>query len=378
MKIIYWENIISQHKLPYWKALASSDKIEKFILVVKEELSNELKLQGWQNNIEDYSKMELVINPIDERIEEILKNNIEDTYHVFSGIKAIPMVYTAFKISLKYPIKRILLTETVNIYGIRALTRRLASFMIERKYLKYFDLVLGSGSSTRKWYLECGLEPEKFFPFLYSVESPEKIIQQISSTGQIKFIFIGQLIKRKGLDVLINALSKVKQKNWTLDVYGGGEDENNLVKQVNNLNLKDKIFFKGVVKNNVLRNILSDYTTLVLPSRFDGWGAVVNEAISAGLQVVCSDRCGASILLVNDKVGSVFKTNNAINLTCVLESTINNFRNYDRGFIVEYSEFLTGQNVANYLIEILEFYYGKKEKKPLTPWGKYLHSIDNK
>ena len=69
--------------------MASSDKIEKFILVVKEELSNELKLQGWQNNIEDYSKMELVINPIDERIEEILTEKLESSTKLLDKANAM-------------------------------------------------------------------------------------------------------------------------------------------------------------------------------------------------------------------------------------------------------------------------------------------------
>ena len=44
---------------------------------------------------------------------------------------------------------------------------------------------------------------------------------------------------------------------------------------------------------------------LVLPSRFDGWGAVVNEALMVGTPVICSDRCGASDVIENGRNGYV-------------------------------------------------------------------------
>ena len=163
MKIIYWENIISQHKVPYWNFLAKSDTVSKFILVVEQGLNDELKKQGWQDDFVESSKSELVVNPSQSKILEILENNLEDSFHVFSGIKAIPMVFSAFKLSLNLPIHRILLTETVNLNRVRGVTRRLYSFINERKFLKYYDIVLGSGLSTQNWYLENGLQSEKFY-----------------------------------------------------------------------------------------------------------------------------------------------------------------------------------------------------------------------
>jgi glycosyltransferase involved in cell wall biosynthesis len=49
----------------------------------------------------------------------------------------------------------------------------------------------------------------------------------------------------------------------------------------------------------------------VLPSRFDGWGAVVNEALMVGTPVICSDRCGASDVIENGRNGYVFEADNA-------------------------------------------------------------------
>jgi glycosyltransferase involved in cell wall biosynthesis len=49
----------------------------------------------------------------------------------------------------------------------------------------------------------------------------------------------------------------------------------------------------------------------VLPSRFDGWGAVVNEALMVGTPVICSNRCGASDVIENGRNGYVFEAGSA-------------------------------------------------------------------
>lgn len=382
MKIIYWENIISQHKVPYWNFLAKSDMVSKFILVVEQGLNDELKKQGWQNDFVESSKSELVVNPSQSKILEILEINTEDSFHIFSGIRAIPMVFSAFKLSLNLPIHRILLTETVNLNGVRGITRRLYSFNNERKFLKYYDIVLGSGLSTKKWYLENGLKQENFYSFLYSVEYPkEKLVKKLTaeSTG-LQFIFIGQLIERKGLDVLLKALSSISELSWHLDVYGRGDNEDDYRTLVKEYKLESKITFKGTVNNSSLIESISKYDFLLLPSRFDGWGAVVNEAIASGIKVICSDRCGASILLVSDVIGRVFQSTNSKQLSEILRECIDNIGeiNMDKISILEYSDYLKGQKVADYLIEILEYHYNKIGGRPVPPWEKYLLDQRNK
>jgi glycosyltransferase involved in cell wall biosynthesis len=372
MKIIFWENIVSQHKLPYWHYLAESDRVTKLILVVEEVLSEDLKAQGWGLDIKKSPKFELIINPNQEDIKSIIEENTENSYHIFSGIRANPMVYSAFLLSKNYNINRLLLTETVNLIGIRSITRRLASLFIERKYLKYFDIVLGSGSSTKNWYKECGVKSENFYSFMYSVEHPEHENKICNDRNTVKFIFVGQLIQRKGLDILINSLGEITNGKWCLDIYGSGIEEAQYRAQVNRLNLADKINFKGVISNEFLRNRLSEYNTLILPSRFDGWGAVVNEAIASGLKVICSNRCGASILLINNKIGSVFNINKMSELTTLLQENINNFKTYDRDYILNYNSYLEGQNVAEYLLDILEYHFKKKGLRPLAPWNKFI------
>lgn len=379
MKIIFWENIISQHKVPYWNFLAKSDKVSKFTLVVEQELNEELKKQGWEDDFVESSKSILIVNPSLSKILEILKKDQKDSFHIFSGIRAIPMVFSAFKLSLNLPIRRILLTETVNLNGARGFTRRLYSFSNERRFLKYYDLVLGSGLSTQKWYLENGLQPEKFYPFLYSVQyTKEKAVQKLAAESvDMQFVFIGQLIERKGLDILLKSLSSMSKLSWHLDVYGKGIKEDEYVNLVKEYKLDSKITFKGTVNNSSLIESLSKYDLLLLPSRFDGWGAVINEAIASVVKVICSNKCGASILIVNEKIGHVFDIRKPESLTKILEKCIAEQNLIDRSYIKAYSEYLKGEVVARYLIDIIDFHYNKEGSRPLAPWAKFLSDQKN-
>ncbi|MFB6320157.1 glycosyltransferase [Saccharicrinis sp. FJH54] len=367
MRIVFWENIVSQHKLPYWIELARNKKVSDFILVVQEDLPESLIKNGWENTLSKSHGPKIIFSPNIEQIKHILEKEITNSYHVFSGIRAFPMVYNAFNLSRNYPVKRILLTESLNMYGKRALTRRLAALLIERRYLKHYDLVLGSGSNTKTWYLENGLKPSCFYPFMYTVNTPERLDENLP-TDILRFVFVGQLIKRKGLDLLLKALAQISHKNWILDIYGTGSDENTYKTLSTKLDVSDKVSFKGVLKNSELQSSLQNYHTLVLPSRFDGWGAVVNEAIAAGTRVLCSDHCGASVLLINQQIGMTFKSGNIKSLVKGLNTQIEEINNFERKTILEFCNKLTGEKVADYFLDIIKFHYHKAGSRPLAPW----------
>ena len=66
---------------------------------------------------------------------------------------------------------------------------------------------------------------------------------------------------------------------------------------------------------------LAETDLLVLPSRYDGWGAVVNEALLCGTPVVCSDAAGAACVL-DGELGSAFPSENVTELRKALERQI--------------------------------------------------------
>lgn len=79
--------------------------------------------------------------------------------------------------------------------------------------------------------------------------------------------------------------------------------------------LEARLDWQGNQPNATVRNQLFEADLLVLPSRFDGWGVVVNEALTAGTRVLASDACRASDLLGAHWRRRVFKAGDVGALT---------------------------------------------------------------
>jgi len=168
-------------------------------------------------------------------------------------------------------------------------------------------------------YMKNGIKREKLFPFGYFVPSKAQYCNEnfLKIKGfknkTLKVIFIGNLIPVKGLDILISAIEHCffKGFNITLDIYGPGNPEDY---KINN----KFIHYKGVIPFGESQSYITNYDILILPSRYDGWGLVVNEAILAKVPVFCSDRVGSKTLVHNLGCGKVYPSNNYILLSKML------------------------------------------------------------
>ena len=135
---------------------------------------------------------------------------------------------------------------------------------------------------------------EKFLPKLKitipnGVKKPEFLWQGkgFLESKNPKFLYVGYLARRKGLDVAINALGFFKNKKWTLDVVGDGAQREELENLVEKLNLKDRVKFYGF--RDDAEKFMSESDCLLFPSHQEGLPLTVNEALAVGLPVLASD-----------------------------------------------------------------------------------------
>ena len=114
---------------------------------------------------------------------------------------------------------------------------------------------------------------------------------------RITFLFCGQMIARKGVDVLLAAFRQLDSRAELLLV--GREAE--LPEMLASLpaEVSRRIRYAGFQAPEALPDYFSQADAFVLPSRYDGWGVVVNQALGAGLPILCSDTVGAGFDLVN-------------------------------------------------------------------------------
>ena len=129
--------------------------------------------------------------------------------------------------------------------------------------------------------------------------------------------------------------------------------------------MEAQVAFHGKVEMKEVAQLMQQHDVLVLPSRYDGWGAVVNEALMSGVYSICSNRCGARLLLKNNQLGSVFVNDNTDSLkhqlkTCVqhledIRNSVELRRNWSRN--------ISGETVAKYMVDSL-----LNTNLPQQPW----------
>lgn len=123
------------------------------------------------------------------------------------------------------------------------------------------------------------------------------------------FLFVGHLIPRKGLPLLLEACATLHRrgyKNYTLLVVGSGSQQEELAAfcQANHLN--DRVQWAGRISYDRIGSYFRSADVFVFPTQEDTWGVVTLEAMLLGKPILCSQGAGTSELVVNGENGYVF------------------------------------------------------------------------
>ena len=114
--------------------------------------------------------------------------------------------------------------------------------------------------------------------------------------GIVTFLFCGQMIARKGVDHLLAAFATLPE-NARLLLVGREADLPTLLANLTP-QVRERIRYAGFQAPDRLPPFFAQADVFVLPSRHDGWGVVVNQALGAGLPIIASDCVGATHDLV--------------------------------------------------------------------------------
>lgn len=122
----------------------------------------------------------------------------------------------------------------------------------------------------------------------------------------LRFFFCGQMIRRKGVDVLLTAFNRMIAGGLCAELtMVGREAELAEFMAAISPEARAHIRYEGFQAPERLPEYFSQCDVFVLPSRHDGWGVVVNQALGAGMPIITSDAVGAGIDLVEDGVNGL-------------------------------------------------------------------------
>lgn len=124
---------------------------------------------------------------------------------------------------------------------------------------------------------------------------------ELAPRARTVFLFSGQLIERKGVDILLDAFSRLAAETGdvALVLMGDGPARSKLESSVPPP-LRDRVRFLGNVPYDDVPLYFRAADVFVFPSRHDGWGVVINEACAAGLPIITTSAVGAARDLVVD------------------------------------------------------------------------------
>lgn len=381
MKLIIWIRALDYLKLHTWNAVQA--KLDhKITYVVTDPENQGRKRQGWA--AEDLSDLEIV--PMQARDWWQQSTNIlrehPDAIHVFWGFWSDRRLFFLILYALRHGRKTVVLSEHYSSSPVgymaeenpfvahlkvflRPFLYRFAAFLVRSISKNNQPCIFPLSLQAQEQCRQAGFDRNTLFPFGCFVPKLN-VPSQRETSNTLRLVFVGAMLKRKGLDLAVQALQNVNQDGVkvTLDVYGSGNPTPFIP------NASGSVSYQGVIPTGNAQAVIARYDALLLPSRHDGWGVVVNEALLQGIPVIASDQVGAKCLIEATGAGTIFKSENVNDLAMRLKE------------LAETPEFLEGYRTragnvdrsilpdvaAQYFVEALSFCFYKVGSRPHAVW----------
>ena len=140
----------------------------------------------------------------------------------------------------------------------------------------------------------------------------------ISKLRPVRLMWCARFLNWKHPELPLHLAARLKSNGYSfiLDMYGSGELLGKMKRLSSNLQLDDVVHFAGDVSNDEVLLAMRYHDIFLFTSdRREGWGAVLNEAMSNGCTVVASNAIGSAPFLIEDGVnGVIFKSCDIISL----------------------------------------------------------------
>ncbi len=155
------------------------------------------------------------------------------------------------------------------------------------------------------------------------------INDKLIKKNKTDLVFVGGLDKAhyfKGVDLLLESLSFLREKNWHLNIVGDGDLRSDYELKAYQLGLDKKISFLGKISNEELIRTYQNSDLLILPSinNNEAFGIVLIEAMACQVAVLSSDLAGVRSVFLDGKQGLVFKTGDKDDLKSKIEYLLSN------------------------------------------------------
>lgn len=302
MKIAFFSNFLNHHQLPLCQALAAQKDVE-FVFVATEQIPQERLNMGYSDMNTQYS---FVVRAYESAETEAQAQQIADTCDVMI-LGAGPVRY------LENRMQNNLLTFRFCERSLKKGTWRRFIPRTRKKiyegYTKYKNkrlYVLGASSYTVSDLALCGFDSRKCFRWGYfpAIENKnlETLFSQKRENKVPEILYAGRLIKLKHVMDTVKAVHRLVKDGIPVHftIIGDGECAREIKAYICRNHLEDYIQMLPFIPPEQVRSYMDRADIYVFGSNFyEGWGAVVNEAMNSGCAVVVSHAVGCAAYLID-------------------------------------------------------------------------------
>lgn len=205
---------------------------------------------------------------------------------------------------------------------------------IERNFLETIDAFIFNSQTTREVVASL-LGNDRLGVVAYPAGdrlapkiTEHEIIARAHHPGPLKLIFLGNVLPRKGLHIVLDALRQVPKDKWVLRVAGDllldGAYGRKIQRLASTPHLEGMVHFLGSLDFNELKVQLRDSHLLVLPSFYEGYGIAYLEGMSFGLPAVGTRAGAAKEIITHGENGFLIDPGDSASLAqCLLEAARN-------------------------------------------------------
>ena len=211
---------------------------------------------GWV--VPQLENVKVIVKPEDSDIMNIISDSGQDSLHIFHGMHYPPSIPKALDFAIQSKRRTAIWSEPYHWKGFKGYLRHLRAIYHRIKYDDGISFLLPTGNKGAELLLKAGHPREKIFEWGYFTEKIQSETYPASSTFNIGYV--GHLIKRKGIDFLLNAVAKLVDKDICVNIVGEGPFKKELENIVSNKSLQN-VHFHNFMKYIILPRFRS--TTLI-------------------------------------------------------------------------------------------------------------------
>lgn len=231
--------------------------------------------------------------------------------------------------------------------------------------IRFYTGIIVANNEVLSWYKNHFKAKHKFlyFPIIQRDQEFRQLLDKalpISKTlaeqyqlhGKKILLFVGRLTAVKNLSFLLRALDYVidTYPDTVLLLVGEGNDRDTLEQEIKRLHLEKHVIFAGKKQGDELYAHYNLGQIFILPSYYEPFGAVVNEALLAGCYTLCSSAAGAACLIDPKSNGDRFDPVQLSDLTEKLQTALEHCDKIEQVSIKENNMF---QSYDQYMISLL-------------------------